>query len=85
MWPTNRRNKVVTQRCSALHPSFRSGVAISRKCNNDGTWGPVDYNNCAALNDAIPTLLISFIVDASYHNAQPAVNNVSSVYLCKCM
>ena len=79
LWPTNRRNRLVTKRCSTLHPSFRSGVAISRKCNDDGTWGPVDYSNCTALNDAIPTLLISFIVSVSYDDAQPAVNNVSSV------
>ena len=77
MWPTSRRNRVVTQSCSTLHPSFRSRVAVSRKCNDDGTWGPVDYSNCTALNDAIPTLIVSFIVNASQAETEVIVDNVS--------
>ena len=82
MWPTSRQNRVVTQRCSTLHPSFRSRVAVSRKCNDDGTWGPVDYSNCTALNDAIPTLLISFKVNVSQDDAHNVVNNVSLYIKC---
>ena len=77
LWPTSARNRVVTQRCSILHPSFRSRVAISRKCNNDGSWGPVDYSNCTALESTIPTLLISFKEIAPHDDAQHVVDNVS--------
>ena len=77
LWPTSRRNRSATQSCSALHPSLRSGVTISRKCNDDGSWGPVDDSNCTALNNAIPTLIISFIVNVSQVDAQHVVDNVS--------
>ena len=79
LWPTSTLNTVVTQSCSTLHPSFRSRVAVSRKCNDDGTWRPVDYSNCTALNDAIPTLIVSFIVNMSQPEADEnnIVDNVS--------
>ena len=77
MWSTSRRNRVVTQSCSTLHPNFRSRVTISRKCNDDGTWGLVDYSNCTALKDAIPTITISFIVNVSQTDADSFADNVS--------
>ena len=77
MWPTSRRNREVTHRCSTLHPYFRSRVTIIRKCNDDGTWGPVDDSSCTALNNAIPILIISFIVNVSRVDAQLVVDNVS--------
>ena len=77
LWPTSRRNRVVTQSCSTLHPSFRSRVGFSRKCNDDGTWGPVDYSNCTALDSAISTLTVSFIVNVSRANAKAIADNVS--------
>ena len=77
LWPTSRRNRVVTQSCSTLHPSFRSRVAVGRKCNDDGTWGPVDDTGCTALNDAIPTLTVWFIVNVSQADAQDDVDDVS--------
>ena len=77
LWPTSRRNREVTHRCSTLHPSLRPGVFISRKCNDDGTWGPVDDSSCTALNNAIPILIISFIVNVSQVDAQHVVDNVS--------
>ena len=77
LWPTSRRNRVVTRRCSALYPSFRSRVAISRKCNNNGTWGPEDYSNCTAFKSAIPTLLISFEGNFPHSDAKHVVDNVS--------
>ena len=77
LWPTSRQNRVVTQSCSTLHPSFRSRVAVSRKCKDNGTWGPVDDSNCTALNDAIPTLIVSLIVNVSQAEADITVNNVS--------
>ena len=77
LWPTSRRDREVTQRCSALHTNFRSGVFISRKCNADGTWGPVDESSCTAQNSAIPTLILSFAVNVSRSNAEDIAHNVS--------
>ena len=68
---------MITQSCSTVHPSFRSRVAVSRKCNDDGTWGLVDYSNCTALNDAIPTMTVSFELNVSRVNAQDVIDNVS--------
>ena len=73
---------MATQSCSTLHPSFRSRVAVSRKCNDDGTWGPVDYSNCTALNNAISILIVSFEVNVSQDDAQDVVNNVSLYIKC---
>ena len=77
MWPTSRRNRVVTQSCSTLHPSFRSRATVNRKCNDDGTWGPVDDSSCTAHNNAIPILIISFKVNVSHSNAVAFAENVS--------
>ena len=77
LWPTSRRNREVTYRCSTLHPSLRPRVTISRKCNDDGTWEPVDDSSCTALNNAIPILIISFVVNVSQADAQHVVDNVS--------
>ena len=82
LWPTSIRNRVITQSCSTLHLNFRTRVVVSRKCNDDGTWGPVDYSSCTALNNAIPTLLISFEVNISKDDAQDIVNNVSLYIKC---
>ena len=83
LWPTSRRDREVTQRCSELHPSFRPGVFISRKCNTDGTWGPVDESSCTAQDSAIPTLILSFAVNVSQSNAEDIAHNVSSDPLVK--
>ena len=81
LWNTSRRDRVVTQSCSTLYPSFRARVTVSRKCNNDGTWGPVDYSSCTALNSAAPTLIISFKVNVSQSNAKAVAENVSSTVI----
>ena len=81
LWPTSRRNRVVTQSCSTLHPSFRSRVSVGRKCNDDGTWGPVDDTDCTALNDAHRTLTVSFILNVSQAEADIIVDNVSLIKL----
>ena len=81
LWRTSRQNSVVTHSCSALHPSFRSRVVVSRKCNDDGTWGLVDYSNCTALNDTNSTLIVSFEVNVSNTEAKAIVDSVS-LYSC---
>ena len=82
LWPTSRRNREITHRCSTLHPCLRPFVTISRKCNDDGTWGPVDDSSCTALNNAIPILIVSFAVNVSQSNAEDIAHNVSK---CTCV
>ena len=77
LWPTSRRNTMRTHSCSTLHPYFRLAAIIARKCNDDGTWGPVDDSSCSALNNAIPTLIISFKLNISKFYAQHVVDKVS--------
>ena len=43
---------------------------------HNGTWAPVDFSNCTALNDAIPTLTVSFIVNVPQADVKAIVDNV---------
>ena len=80
-WNSNRRNKSVTQPCSRLHPSFRSGVNIERHCNNDGTWSPVDMTNCTTFVDSNPVITVHFTLIVNDSNtamdSATIINNVS--------
>ena len=79
-WSNSRRNLLVTQRCSELHPNFRSGVEIGRQCNNDGTWSPVDMANCTMHINSNPVLIVYFTVIVSGSNTMDLdifINNVS--------
>ena len=77
LWPTNRRNLEVSKSCSGLHRSFRARANVIRKCNDDGSWGPTDDSSCTALNDAIPTLIVSFKVNVSGSTTEAVADNVS--------
>ena len=79
-WNNSRRNLLVTHLCSELHPNFRSGVEIVRKCNNDGNWSPVDMTTCTMFLDSNPVLVVYFTVilsDSSRINSTNIINNVS--------
>ena len=79
-WTNSRRNLSVTQRCSELHPNFRSGVEIRRHCNNDGNWSPVDMIKCTMFMDSNPVLIVHFAVIVNGSNTKDSaaiINNVS--------
>ena len=65
LWPTSKRSRMVTQRCSALHPSFRSGVMISRQCGDEGNWSPISIQDCTMFNDSSPLVIVYFTVNTS--------------------
>ena len=65
LWPTSRRSRMVTQRCSALHPSFRSGVMVNRQCGDQGDWSPISIQDCTMFNDSNPLIIVYFTVNAS--------------------
>ena len=67
---------MVTQRCSELHPSFRSGVMISRQCGSDGNWLPVSVQDCTMFNGSKPLVIMYFAVDTS-STVQANLENVS--------
>ena len=64
-WPASRRNQLVTQRCSELHSSFRSGVTISRQCGDDGEWSPVDLRDCTMFINSNPLVIVYFTLNGS--------------------
>ena len=78
-WNNSRRNLLVTQPCSTLHPSFRSGVNLARRCNSDGTWSPVDMTNCTMFMNSNPVIVVYFTVTVSSSNTMDPTNVVSNV------
>ena len=80
-WNNSRRNLLVTQPCSTLHPSFRYGVNVARHCNSDGTWSPVDMTACTMFINSNPVIAVYFTVTVSKSSAMDptnVINNVSS-------
>ncbi|XP_065910088.1 uncharacterized protein [Dysidea avara] len=65
LWPSSGRNRLVTQRCSELHPSFRSGVSVSRQCGDDGEWSPVDLRGCTMFINSNPLVIVYFTLNGS--------------------
>ena len=61
-WSNSRQNLQVTQPCSVLHSSFRSGVTIGRNCQNDSTWSSVDLTNCTMFAGSSPVVVVYFTV-----------------------
>jgi len=83
-WNNSRRNLLVTQLCSELHPNFRSGVEIGRQCNNNGNWSPVDMTNCTMFLNSDPVLIVYFtlIVNGSdIMDSTVIFRNVSFFYI----
>ena len=78
-WNNSRRNLLVTQPCSALHPSFRSGVNIARQCNSDGTWSTVDVSNCTMFINSNPVIIVYFTVIISDSNTVDSTTIISNV------
>ena len=79
-WINSRKNLLVTQPCSELHPNFRSGVEIGRQCNSDSNWSPVDITNCTMFLKSNPVIIVYFTVAVSDSNAIDSatiINNVS--------
>jgi len=72
---------LVTQPCSNLHPSFRSGVNIKRQCLSNGSWSSVvDMSNCTMFNDSYPVAVVYFTVfanDTHIVDSSTIINNVS--------
>ena len=59
-WVNSRRGTEVIQPCSHLHPSFRFGVSISRQCQADGSWSPVDLRNCTMFSSSNPVIVVYY-------------------------
>ena len=85
LWSSSRQDLLVTEPCSVLHSSFRSGVAIGRHCQNDSTWSRVDLTNCTMFVKSSPVILIYFSVEIDPVDANKIIKNVSSfVVNCRC-
>ena len=78
-WPNSRRDSLVTQSCSQLHPSFRSGVNIGRQCRSDGSWSPVDLRNCTMFKSSKPVSIVYFTVTENSNDVMSSKNNTDKV------
>ena len=80
-WSNSRRNVSVTQPCSELHPSFRSGVNIERQCLHDGSWSSVDISSCTMFRNSYPVVVVYFTLNNNNNtdtvDATTIINNVS--------
>ena len=65
IWPSSRRSRLVTQRCSELHSSFHSGVSVTRQCGDDGEWSPVDLRDCTMFINSNPLVIVYFTLNGS--------------------
>ena len=77
-WNNSRRGVQVIQSCSELHSSFRFGVGISRQCQADGSWSPVDVRNCTMFRDSNPVIVVYF---TTRQNNTVVPDDVSNMYM----
>ena len=78
-WPNSRRDSLVTQSCSQLHPNFRSGVNIGRQCRSDGSWSPVDLRNCTMFIGSKPVVIVYFTVTLNNTDVMTAVDSIINI------
>ena len=78
LWNASRLDQLVTVPCSELHSNFHYGVSISRYCNSDGTWSPVNLRNCTMLTDSQPVVIVYFTLES---NSTTINKNVSCYYM----
>ena len=74
----------VTQPCSELHSSFRSGVNIVRQCLSDGNWSSVDLSDCTMFRNSYPVVVVYFTLATGRTgivDRVATINNVSAVLL----
>ena len=81
-WNTSRRDVINTQLCSILHPNFRSGVNIERRCQNNGLWSSIDLTDCTMFRGSLPVVTVSFTVTTNSTQTVESdsiliINNVS--------
>ena len=58
LWERQRVNQLARISCSRLHPSFHTGVYITRMCSPSGEWGRVDFCSCTMRLSATPFIMI---------------------------
>ena len=78
LWERHQSNQMAQIRCSAFHSSFRSGVYISRMCNENGEWSEIDFSSCTMRLDAKPLLVFEINSTSSVVNTEEIMNDVSS-------
>ena len=69
----------MTQSCSQLHPSFRSGVNIGRRCMSDGSWSLVDLRNCTMFIGSKPVMTVYFTVTFNNTDMMTLMNITDNV------
>lgn len=77
LWERHQNNQLARIRCSAFHSNFRSGVYITRICNENGEWGVIDFSSCTMRSDAKPLLVFEINSTSLVVNAEGVMNDVS--------
>lgn len=56
---------MVMFRCADIHPSFRFGPYVTRRCGEGQRWDPIDFTQCTVRSDSSPLLAVSVILRES--------------------
>ena len=76
LWGRHQSNQLVHIRCSAFHSNFRSGVYITRMCDENGEWGEVDFSMCTMKTTATPLIVFEVNTTTSPLRTSAIVNEV---------
>ena len=63
LWPRTLENSMADVPCSSAGSLFRGETRALRPCLNSGNWGAPDLTTCTLRQDAVPFLLIWFILE----------------------
>lgn len=59
-----------------FHSSFRSGVYVTRMCDENGEWGDVDFSMCTMKSTATPLIVFEVNTTTSPLRTSAIVNEV---------
>ena len=77
VWERHQNNQLANIRCSVFHSNFRSGVYITRMCNDNGEWGDIDFSSCTMRANANPVLVFEVNSTLSVVNVEGILSDVS--------
>ena len=64
LWPRTPVSSIAMFRCADIHPSFRYGPYITRRCRQGETWDPIDFTQCTIRSSATPLLTVSVVLQS---------------------
>ena len=77
LWDRRQNNQLARIRCSMFHSNFRSGVYITRMCNENGEWGNIDFSSCTMRANTNPLLVFEINSTSSIVDVEGIFSDVS--------